>query len=55
MIMLHVTYSQYMKEPSISVTNVNIEMLHRVFFYVTYSQYIKRLSMNVTDINIKLL
>ena len=36
-IILHVTYSQYMKEQSISVTNLNIEVLYRVIIYVTYS------------------
>ena len=43
-----------MKEPSISVTSVNIEMLNRVIFYVTYSQKMKRLTMTVTDVNIEL-
>ena len=52
---LHVTYSQYMKEPSISVTSVNIEILYRVILYVTYNQYMRRLSMTVTDVNIELL
>ena len=27
-VIVHVTYSQYMKELSMSVTNVNIELLH---------------------------
>ena len=53
-IILHVTYSQYLKELSISVTFVNKEMLYRVSLYVTYSLYMKRLSMTVTDVNIEL-
>ena len=44
-----------MKVPSVSVTSVNIEMLHKVILYVIYSQYMKRLSMIVTDVNIELL
>ena len=55
MIILHVRYSQYMEEASISVTSVNIEMLYRVILYVTYSLYMKRLSMTVNDVNIQLI
>ena len=36
---MYVIYSQYMKEPSVSITSVNIEILHRVILYVTYSKY----------------
>ena len=44
-----------MKELSVSITSVNIEMLHRVILYVTYSQYKKRLSITITSVNIELL
>ena len=31
-----------MKELSMSVTSVNIELLHRLILYVTYSLYMKK-------------
>ena len=34
---LHVTYSKYIKELSMSVTGVNRELLHRLILYFTYS------------------
>ena len=44
-----------MKSPSMTVTNVKIEILTRVILLVTYSQYMKELSMSVTSVNIELL
>ena len=38
-----------------SVTNVNIKLLHRVILYVTYSQYMKELCMSVASVIMKLL
>ena len=43
-IVLHVTYSQFIIEPSVSIANVNIEML-----------YMKELSMSVLSVTIELL
>ena len=45
----------YMQELSMSVTSVNIELLHRVILYVTYSQYMKELCMSVASVIMKLL
>ena len=44
-----------MKSLSMTISNVNIELLTRVILHVTYSQYMKELSMSVTNVNIKLL
>ena len=44
-----------MKELSITVTNVNIYLLTKVFVHVTYSQYMKELSMNVGCVSMELL
>ena len=52
---LHVTYSQYMKELINSVTSVDIELLYMVLLYVTQSHYMKKLSMTVISVNIELL
>ena len=38
-----------------SVTNVNIELLHWVILYVIYSQFMKSLIMIVTNVKIELL
>ena len=35
-----------------SVTSVNIELLHIVILYVLYSQYMNELSMTVTNVDI---
>ena len=43
-----------MKELSVSVTIVDMELLHTVILYVTYSLYIKELGMAVTSVNIEL-
>ena len=43
-----------MKKLSVSVTIVDIELLHMVILYVTYSLYIKELGMAVTSVNIEL-
>ena len=42
-----------MKGQSVSVINMNIEMLDRVILYVRYNQYIKGLSMTVANVNIE--
>ena len=44
-----------MKELSVSVTSLDIELPHRVILYMTYSQYMNRLSMTITNVNIELL
>ena len=35
-----------------SVTSVNIELLHKVIIYITNSLHMKELSMTVTNVNI---
>ena len=45
----------HIQELSMSVTSVNIELLHRVILYVTYSQYMKELCMSVASVIMKLL
>ena len=54
-VVLYVTYSQYMKELSITVTNVIIELFIWVMLHFTCSQFMKELSMSVTSVNIELL
>ena len=44
-----------MKGQSVSVINMNIEMLDRVILYVRYNQYIKGLSMSIASMTMELL
>ena len=44
-----------MKKLSMTVTNVDIELITRVILHVTYSQYIKELTMSVVSVTMELL
>ena len=44
-----------MNRLSMTVTNVNIEVLTRVILYIIYSQYMKKLSMSVASVTMELL
>ena len=40
-VILHITYSEYMKDTNMTVISVTLELLHRVILHVTYSEYMK--------------
>ena len=54
-IILYVTYSQFMNNVILTVTNVKMELLTRVILHVTYSQYMKELSMSIASVTMELL
>ena len=46
-VILYISCSEYMKRLSMTVTEVNRELLTRLILHFTYSQYMKELRMSV--------